>query len=213
MKLYGYFRSSAAYRVRIALNLKQIDYEDGFVHLRNNEMRQDEFLQLNPQGLVPVLDDNSVILTQSIAIIEYLEEKYPTPRLLPECEVDRAFVRSVALSIACDIHPLNNLRVLRYLAYNLSLDDAARDTWYRHWIAQEFQALESRLVASGNDDLYCFGDTPTMADVCLVPQMANARRFQCDLSAYPRLVEIDANCRELAEFTKAAPENQPDAEN
>lgn len=213
MKLYGFYRSSAAYRVRIALNLKQVDYEDSFIHLRKNEMRQDEFLQLNPQGLVPVLDDNGVILTQSISIIEYLEAKYPMPRLLPESEVDRAFVRSVALSIACDIHPLNNLRVLRYLTYNLNLDDEMRDTWYRHWIKEEFQALENRLTMSGNDGLYCFGNTPTMADVCLVPQMANARRFQSDLSDYPRLVKVDANCRKLEEFIKAAPENQPDAEN
>ncbi len=213
MKLHGYFRSSAAYRVRIALNLKQVEYEDSFVHLRKKEMRQDEFLQINPQGLVPVLEVNGVILTQSISIIEYLEEKYPTPRLLPETEIDRAFVRSIALSIACDIHPLNNLRVLRYLAYNLNLDDETRNTWYRHWIEEEFRALETRLTASGHDGLYCFGNSPTMADVCLVPQMANARRFQCDLSDYPRLVQIDANCRKLGEFIKAAPENQPDAEN
>ena len=213
MKLYGYFRSSAAYRVRIALNLKQIDYEDCFIHLRKNAMRQDEFLKLNPQGLVPVLDDNGIILTQSISIIEYLEAKFPAPKLLPECEIDRAFVRSIALSIACDIHPLNNLRVLRYLTYNLNLDDETRNTWYRHWIEEEFQALETRLTASGNDGLYCFGSTPTMADVCLVPQMANARRFLSDLNDYPRLVEIDANCRKLKEFIKAAPENQPDAEN
>ncbi len=213
MKLYGYFRSSAAYRVRIALNLKQVEYEDSFIHLRKKEMRQDEFLQINPQGLVPVLDDNGAVLTQSISIIEYLEEKFPTPRLLPESEVDRAFVRSIALSIACDIHPLNNLRVLRYLAYNLNLDDETRNTWYRHWIEEEFRALETRLTASGNDGLYCFGNTPTMADVCLVPQMANARRFHCDLSEYPRLAEIDANCRKLGEFIKAAPENQLDAEN
>ena len=212
MKLYGYFRSSAAYRVRIALNLKQVDYDDSFVHLRNNEMLQDEFLNLNPQGLVPVLEDNGVILTQSIAIIEYLEAKFPTPKLLPDNEADRAFVRSIALSIACDVHPLNNLRVLRYLEYNLNLDSETRGTWYRHWIAEEFRALETRLTAKGHRGPYCFGDSPSMADVCLVPQMANARRFKTDLSDYPRLVEIDANCRKLEEFIKAAPENQPDAE-
>lgn len=212
MNLYGYFRSSAAYRVRIALNLKQVDYDQSFIHLRNNEMLQDDFLQLNPQGLVPVLEDRGAVLTQSIAIIEYLEAEYPTPKLLPENEVDRAFVRSLALSIACDVHPLNNLRVLRYLEYNLHLDSEVRGTWYRHWIAEEFRALETRLNASGNSGRYCVGNSPSLADVCLVPQMANARKFGTDLSDYPRLVEIDANCCELEEFIKAAPENQPDAE-
>ncbi len=212
MKLYGYFRSSAAYRVRIALNLKQVDYEDRFVHLRNNEMLSDEFVKLNPQSLVPVLEDDGVVLTQSVAIIEYLEDRIPMPRLLPENPVDRAFVRSIALAIACDVHPLNNLRVLRYLEYNLGLDSDERKTWYRHWIATELGALEARLAARGQGNGFCFGDSPSMADVCLVPQMANARRFSCDLSEYPILVGIDENCRQVEEFIKAAPENQPDAE-
>ena len=212
MKLYGYFRSSAAYRVRIALNLKHIEYENEFVHLRNNEQTKNEFLQMNPQGLVPVLDDDGVILTQSLSIIEYLEDKFPDPSLLPKSANDRADVRSLALSIACDIHPLNNLRVLRYLEYNLDLDKDAIATWYRHWINEEFRALEARLAANADGGNYCFGNSPSMADVCLVPQVANARRFISDLSDYPRIVEIDANCRKLDEFIKAAPENQPDAE-
>ena len=212
MKLHGYYRSSAAYRVRIALNLKNIVYEDRFLHLRSNEQRSEQFRKLNPQGLVPVLEDGGAVLTQSIAILEYLEAKYPDPPLLPQNEADRAFVRSIALSIACDTHPLNNLRVLRYLEYNLNLDDAQRTEWYQFWIATEFRALEARLSNVGQHGKFCFGDSPSMADVCLVPQMVNARRFNCNLSEYPILIQIDANCRSMEEFQKAAPENQPDAE-
>ncbi len=212
MELHGYFRSSAAYRVRIALNLKSLEYESKSVHLLKGEQRSESFQALNPQQLVPVLKDEGQILTQSLAIIEYLEEKYPNPRLFPKSVGDRAFVRSIALSIACDIHPLNNLRVLKYLTTDLNLDNSLRLQWYCHWIKTEFSALESRLSRSGKYGKYFFGDSPTIADVCLVPQMANARRFDCPLGDYPILVEIDKNCKELEAFQKASPENQPDAE-
>ena len=212
MRLHGYFRSSAAYRVRIALNLKEIPYEGVSVHLRGNKQRAQEFRELNPQGLVPVLEEDGKVFTQSIAILEYLEAKHPLPALLPESESDRAYVRALALSIACDIHPLNNLRVLRYLEYNLNLNADQRNEWYRHWIAEEFTALESRISTDERRGKFCFGDSPTMADACLVPQMVNARRFKCNLDNFTILVQIDANCRQLEAFQKAAPENQPDAE-
>ena len=212
MKLHGYFRSSASYRVRIALNLKNIACTNEFVHLTRGEQQSDEFQLLNPQKFVPVLEDDGIILTQSLAIIEYLDEKYPHPALLPKSEEDRAFVRSIALSVACDIHPLNNLRVLNYLEYNLNLDKSLRKQWYCHWIATEFKALETRFASSARYGKFSFGDSPTIADVCLVPQMANARRFNCPLRDYPILVEIDQNCRKLEAFQKASPENQPDAE-
>lgn len=212
MKLFGYFRSSAAYRIRIALNLKGIEYEDQFIHLRNNDQLTDSFRAINPQGLVPVLEDEGVTITQSIAILEYLDERYPRPPILPANKKDRAYVRSVALEIACDIHPLNNLRILRYLEYNLNLNNSERTEWYRHWIAVEFQALEARLSAEERRGNYCFGDAPTIADICLVPQVSNARRFNCNLKDYPTLVAIDNHCRRLEAFQKAAPENQPDAE-
>ena len=212
MKLYGYFRSSAAYRARIALNLKGIAYQDEFMHLRNNEHNDAAFRSINPQGLLPVLEDGETVITQSVAIMEYLEEKYPSPAFLPQDAVQRAYVRSIVLAIACDIHPLNNLRILRYLEYNLDLDQARRNKWYRHWIAVEFQALEAKLAAGRQYGKFCFGDAPTMADICLVPQVSNARRFNCDLEEYPILVGIDRNCRQLEAFQRAAPENQPDAE-
>ncbi len=212
MKLHGFFRSSAAYRIRIALNLKGIEYENEFLHLRKNEQQSDSFLALNPQGLVPVLEDQDRIVTQSVAILEYLDEKYPKPAFLPKKEEDRAYVRSIALAIACDIHPLNNLRILRYLEYNLNLDSDQRNEWYQHWIATEFQALETKLSADQRPGKFCFADSPTLADICLVPQVSNARRFNCDLEKYPNLLAIDNNCRQLEEFKKAVPENQPDAE-
>lgn len=212
IKLYGYFRSSAAYRIRIAMNLKGIEYADGFVHLRKNEQSDEAFRALNPQGLVPVLEDEDTVISQSIAILEYLDEKYPTPPFLPKNTVDRAYVRSIALAVACDIHPLNNLRVLRYLDYNLNLEEEQRNGWYRHWIAIEFRAMETKISTARRYGRFCFGNTPGIADICLVPQVANARRFNCDLSEYPILVDIDGNCREMEEFQRAAPENQPDAE-
>ncbi len=211
MKLYGYFRSSAAYRVRIGLNLKGIEYENISINLREQEQRNEEFMDMNPQGLIPVLKIGDTVLTQSLAILEFLEDKYPEPSLLPETEPARAYVRAIALSIACDIHPLNNLRVLNYLDYNLTIDNDQRNDWYQYWISVELGALESRLASDGRTGKYCYGDTPTIADVCLVPQVANARRFNCDLSAYPKLVEIDARCNELEAFENARPEYQPDA--
>lgn len=211
MILHGYFRSSAAYRTRIALNLKGIEYENQFVHLRKKDQYLDPFLALNPQGLVPVLVDEDNVVNQSIAILEYLDETHPEPAFLPESASDRAYVRSIALAIACDIHPLNNLRILRYLDYNLKLDESQRSEWYRHWIDVGFRALETKLSTAKLHGKFCLADTPTMADICLVPQVSNARRFNCDLNDFPILVEIDKNCKQLEAFQRAAPENQPDA--
>jgi maleylpyruvate isomerase len=211
--LYTYFRSSAAYRVRIALGLKELAYEPYFVHLTRGggEQFSANYRALNPQALVPTLVDEAGPLTQSLAIIEYLDERYPDPPLLPADPRQRALVRAMAQTIACDIHPLNNLRVLRYLKRELNLEQADIDQWYRHWIVEGLAALEA-LVARGIESAYCLGDRPTLADICLVPQLANARRYACDLSLYPRLVAIDDRCRNLAAFRDAAPENQPDAE-
>src|SRR5450631_4068261 len=175
MILHGYFRSSAAYRVRIALNLKGLEAEQRSVHLRRNEQRAPGFLAVNPQGLVPALVlDDGMALTQSLAIIDYLEERHPSPPLLPQGAEDRAFVRAIALAIACDIHPLNNLRVLRYLESACGVDEPKRNEWYRHWIDEGFAAIEPQL-ASRADGRYSLGNTPTLADICLVPQVANAR--------------------------------------
>ena len=211
MKLYGYFRSSAAYRARIALNLKGLSYESEILNLRDGEQSGAEFKQLNPQGFVPVLKDGGAVLTQSYAIMEYLDYKYPRPPLLPSNEFDRAYVSSIALAVACDIHPLNNLRILRYLEYNLDLDEHKRNQWYQRWVAEGLDALECKIAAEGRYGLYCLADSPTVADVFLIPQMANARRFNCDLSKHRILKSIDANCRKLKPFIDAAPQQQPDA--
>ena len=210
MKLYTYFRSSAAYRVRIALNLKALDYEAIPVALAkdNGGQHKPDYLEINPQGLVPSLVDDGVSLTQSMAIIEYLEEKYPDIPLLPANPVDRSHVRAMALSIACDIHPLNNMRVLNYIRDEFQQDEIAIGAWYRHWILINFSGLENLVDAYGGD--YCFGNTITMADVFLIPQMANARRFETDLSAFPKLRRIDEILVEHPAFKAAAPENQPD---
>lgn len=210
--LYGYFRSSAAYRVRIALNLKGLDYDQIPVNLVKGEQRDDAHLARNPQGLVPslVLDDNSVV-NQSLAICEYLDEVHPQPAILPVDALARARVRELAQLVACDMHPLNNLRVLKYLVNKLGADEAEKLAWYRHWISEGFTALEGRLSALPQTGNYCHGDTPTLADICLVPQVYNAERFECDLSAYPIIQRIVANCRSLPAFEKAAPEAQPDA--
>jgi maleylpyruvate isomerase len=212
MQLHSYFRSSASYRVRIALNWKGQPYATVPVHLLNDGGQQHApaFAALNPEQLVPVLSDGGQVFTQSLAILEYLEERFPQPPLLPHDIVLRAQARSIALAIACDVHPLNNLRVLRYLKRSLQVSDEDRDRWYRHWIAIGFDALESRLtsVASG---AFCIGDGPTFADLCLVPQVFNARRFAVDMTRYPRIAEIDRHCLGIDAFAAAAPERQPDA--
>jgi maleylacetoacetate isomerase len=214
MKLYDYFRSSAAYRVRIALNLKGLSPERAFVPLKRGAQRAESYLALNPQGLVPalVLDDGGPALTQSIAILEYLDETHPSPPLLPNDARERARVRGIALSIACDIHPLDNLRVLQYLTGTLGVTPEARDGWYKYWIDVGFEALEKQLAHDPSTGRFCHGDTPTMADVCLVPQMANAAKMSVDVSPYPTLMRIDAECRRIPAFAAAAPAKQPDAE-
>ncbi|MFN4274782.1 MAG: maleylacetoacetate isomerase [Ferrovibrio sp.] len=212
MLLYGYFRSSAAYRVRIALNLKGLAYDNRFIHLAKNDQLSDDYARLNPQKQVPALVDDGTMLTQSLAIIEYLDETHPDPAFLPADPAEKARVRALALAIACDIHPLNNLRVLRYLVKEMGLPEEKKNQWYQHWIENGFQAVEKMLAGSPATGRFCHGDSPTMADICLVPQVANARRFDCDLSAFPTVVRIDAECRRLEAFAKAAPDKQPDAE-
>jgi maleylacetoacetate isomerase len=212
MLLYSYFRSSAAYRVRIALNLKGLAYEYVPVHLVKAEHRAAAYMTIHPQGLVPALRDDGGILTQSLAIIEYLDETHPQPPLLPSTPAARARVRAIALLIACEIHPVNNLRVLQYLARNLGVDEASRNQWYRHWVSTGFDALEGQLAGDSQTGRFCHGETPTVADVCLVPQVANARRYEVPMDAYPTIARIDAACRELPAFADAAPERQPDAE-
>ena len=214
MHLYDYFRSSAAYRVRIALNMKGITPDERtFVHLRMGNQRAQDYLALNPQGLVPALAlDDGHVLTQSLAIIEYLDELAPEPPLLPADAPGRARVRGLALAIACEIHPLNNLRVLNYLTNTLGVSKEQRDGWYRYWIDVGFEALERQLARDPDTGRFCHGDKPTLADVFLVPQCANARRFKIDLAPYPTLTRIEAACRELPPFAAAAPERQPDAE-
>jgi maleylacetoacetate isomerase len=214
LALYGYFRSSAAFRVRIALNLKRITPELHFIHLLKDGGQQHgaDYKALNPQELIPALTHDRHVLAQSLAIIEYLDETWPQPPLLPPDATGRARVRQIALGVACDIHPLNNLRVMRYLRDRLGVEEAARSDWQRHWIALGFDALETLLAASPDTGRFCHGDSPTMADICLVPQMANARRVQLDLAPWPTLKRIEDACYQLPAFTAARPENQPDAE-
>ena len=211
MKLYTYFRSSAAYRVRITLNLKGVTHEAVPIDLRPGAHRQPEYLARNPQGLVPALENGGAVIAQSLAIIEYLEETHPRPPLLPRAPLDRARVRSLALAVACDIHPLNNLRVLNYLRSTLGHDQPAVDAWYRHWIAEGFRALEEEARRASGDGRHMFGREVTLADVCLVPQMFNARRLSCDVEPYPTLRGICAHLETLAAFAHAAPDAQPDA--
>ncbi len=211
MKLYSYFRSSAAYRVRIALNLKDIAYETVPVDLRPGAHRTPEYLAKNPQGLVPALEDGGAVLGQSLAVIEYLEETHPEPPLLPRAALERARVRSMALAVACDMHPLNNLRVLNYLRSPLGCDEEEIDTWYRHWIAEGFRGLEEEARRASGDGRHMFGGTVTLADVCIVPQMFNARRFKCNIEPFPLLRGICAHLETLPAFARAAPEAQPDA--
>lgn len=213
LKLYGFFRSSATYRARIVLNIKQLPYEGIAVDLRAgaSAQRTPQFLELNPEGLVPVLVDGAHAINQSLAIAEYLEEKHPAPALLPRDPVQRARVRALALAIACDIHPLNNLRVLNYLRAPAGLADAAVDGWYAHWIAQGFAALEREVEHTSSRGRFMFGDAVSLADAFLVPQMFNARRMKCDVDPYPRLRGICAHLEALTAFAAAAPDAQPEA--
>jgi len=213
MKLYDYFRSSAAYRVRIALNLKGVAAEKTFVHLRRGAQHDDGYRALNPQGLVPTLvTDGGGVLTQSLAIVEWLDESFPQSPLLPPDAAGRARVRSLALAIACDIHPLDNLRVLNYLTGTLGVTEAQRMGWFKYWIDVGFEALEARLAREKETGRFCHGDSPGIADICLVPQLANARRVEFDFSPYPTLMRIEAACNALPAFANAAPAKQPDAE-
>ncbi|HEV3428884.1 MAG TPA: maleylacetoacetate isomerase [Paraburkholderia sp.] len=215
MKLYSYFRSSASYRVRIALNLKNLPYEYVPVHLvrEGGEQLKPEYRKINPDAIVPTLiDDENHAIQQSLAIIEYLEETHPEPPLLPKSPADRAHVRSLALQVACEIHPLDNLRVLKYLKHTLGVDEAAKDAWYRHWIESGFATLEERLANDPRTGKLCFGDTPTLADLCLVPQVFNANRFKIDTMRYPTIQRICDYAAQLDAFARAAPGAQPDAE-
>lgn len=207
LTLYDYYRSSACYRVRIALNLKRLDYHIIPIHLINNNGEQfsEHYHQINPQHLVPSFSDNGNLLTQSIAIIEYLDEIHPEPALLPDDVYLKALVRSFALTIAADIHPLNNLRVLKYLKNEFDLSDDKKNKWYQHWIHEGLSALESLLTKHRYTKEFCFGDSPTLADICLIPQLYNAKRFQCDLSSYPTLIRIDQHCLNHPDFIKAMP--------
>lgn len=212
--LYGYFRSSAAFRVRIALNLKGITAEQRSVHLLKDggEQHKPDYKSLNPQELVPTLVHNGHAIGQSLAIVEYLDEIMPEPPLLPAAPLARARVRQIAYAIACDIHPLNNLRVLLHQRDAYGLREEARAEWQRHWIAKGFAALETLLASSPETGRYCHGDTPTLADVCLVPQIANARRVELDLAPYPTLARIEVHALAHPAFEAALPKNQPDAE-
>ena len=215
IKLYSYFRSSACYRVRIALHYKGLPFQTIPVPLLKNggEQKKPDYLSLNPQGLVPYLIDGEHGISQSLAILEYLEQMHPEPALLPAGAADRAYVRSIAQAIACDIHPLNNLRVLNYLKDNLAAGEPEKMLWYRHWCKVGLEALEAQLQQVQKAGRFCLGDAPTLADVCLVPQWFNAQRFDVDLRACSRLAQIVNNCATLEAFSAAAPGVQPDAQN
>jgi maleylacetoacetate isomerase len=211
MKLYTYFRSSAAYRVRIALHLKGLAYEPAFVHLARGAHNGPEYARVNPVKLVPALIEGDQLLTQSIAIMEYVDEMHPVPALLPGTSLDRARVRALAFLVACEIHPLNNLRALKYLNGVLKVSEEQKNAWYRHWVEDGLARLES-MLADGRTGRFCHGDTPTMADCCLVPQVANGMRFDCDFGQVPTVMRIWKACNELPAFQAAAPAAQPDAE-
>lgn len=211
MHLYTYFRSSAAFRVRIGLNLKQLEWDAIPVNLRIGEQKDTSYIAANPQGLLPALAIKGEVLSQSLAILEYLDEMYPDPSFLPGSPIDKAHIRAIAQAVACDIHPLNNLRVLKYLKSEYGQSQDAVDDWYRHWITEGFKALEALVTRFGSDD-FCFGEALSLADICLVPQMWNARRFNTDLSAFPKLCAIDAHLQSIQAFEQAKPENQPDFE-
>ncbi|NMY65586.1 maleylacetoacetate isomerase [Pseudomonas sp. WS 5018] len=212
VELHNFFRSGTSHRLRIALNLKGLEYDYLPVDLRTEEHLGATFKAINPQGLVPALACDGQVLTQSPAIIEWLEERYPAPALLPADVDERARVRAMAALVGCDIHPLNNRRVLEYLRHTLACDERAVLAWCATWIDDGFQALETMLAADGQRGRYCFGDSPTLADVYLVPQVESARRFNVDLDRFPIIASIDCACAELGAFQRAAPSRQPDAQ-
>lgn len=212
MQLYNFFRSGTSHRLRIALNLKALDYDYVAVDLRTEEHLGAAFKAINPQGLVPALLEGDMVLTQSPAVIEWLEERYPTPALLPSAPDERARVRALAALIGCDIHPLNNRRILEYLRKTLGCDGAAVMAWVAHWIDGGFEALETMLAKDKQRAAFCFGNAPTLADVYLVPQVESARRFNIDLTPFPNIVAVDQACAKLDAFRRAAPAQQPDAQ-
>lgn len=213
MKLYTYFRSSAAFRVRIALHLKGVAYQPVFVHLAKGEHRQPGYTAVNPQALVPTLElDDGARLTQSLAIMEYLETLQPQPALLPQPPLERARVRALGLLVACEIHPLNNLRVLQHLKRALGQSEAQIKTWYQHWVADGLAKFEAELGRARPRGRFCHGDAPGLADCCLVPQIFNAQRYECDLAPYPSTMRVFEACMQLAAFDRAQPSKQPDAE-
>lgn len=212
MILHGYYRSSASFRVRIALSLKGIAYQDMPWHLRHGAHLETAFSALNPHKLIPVLDDDGTLLTQSLAIIEYLDETRPDPAFLPPEPADRAYVRALAQSIACDIHPIDNLRVLKYLREQLGADEATVGAWYNHWIGTGFSGLEAMLANDPRTGRFCFGDAPGLADILLVPQVVNAGNYQLDMQPFPTIRRIFDQCMTLAAFENAHPRNQADAE-
>ena len=212
MKLYSYFRSSASFRVRIALNLKGLSYDYLPVHLLRAEQFAPEYRQLSPDALVPVLIDDAHPIQQSLAAIEYLEETHPNPPLLPQAPIDRAYVRGLALQVACEIHPLNNLRVLKYLKHELQMDDEKKTGWRRHWIETGLDTLEQQIARDSRAGQFCFGSTPTLADICVIPQVFNAQRLEIDTQRYPTLQRIYDAAMALDAFIRAAPAQQPDAE-
>jgi maleylacetoacetate isomerase len=214
MRLYTFFRSSASFRVRIALNLKGLTYDQVPIHLRRGggEQLMANYRAINPQALLPTLEDSGRHLAQSLAIIEYLDETHPNPPLFPKSAADRALVRSMALVIACEVHPIQNLRVLNYVKKEYNQTDEQVNRWAQHWIDLGLGALEQMITAQTVRGKFCFGDSPTLADICLVPQLGNARRFGCDLSRYPSILSIEKTCIAIPAFADAAPEKQPDAE-
>jgi maleylacetoacetate isomerase len=211
MKLHTYFRSSASFRVRIALALKGVAHDCAYVSLVKGEHAADAFRALNPQSLVPALEDGGRTLIQSLAIMEYLEERHPEPPLLPRDPLDRAYVRAVCGIVACEIHPLNNLRTLKHIRRTFGLDEQGVNAWYRHWIADGMAMLERYIVAEGRAGRHAFGDAPTMADCCIVPQVFNAKRYECDLDPYPRVMRVFDECMKLVAFDRAQPAKQADA--
>ena len=210
MELYNYFRSSASYRVRIALALKGLEYDYKPVHLTKNEHLHESYAAVSASRLVPLLRDGDHMLTQSLAIIEYLDETHPEPPLLPKAPVERARVRALALDVACEIHPLNNLRVLRYLVRDLKVSEDDKDRWYRHWVETGLEVVERQLATQPST--YCHGSTPTLADCCLVPQIFNAQRFKCRTDHIPQTMQVYEACMKLPAFSKTQPSECPDAE-